>query len=557
MDEDLDDDLDEGEDWDEDDDLDWDDEGFDDEDFDADEDLEDEEAFEGFEGFLREAVAQALAVQDGAAFLEWMQSEAPMRAPEMFAELPDEQARRRVAAELGRMLWNALPLPANGYRPRPLPRPERNDPCPCGSGRKYKRCCAGWSDAAPSLDPELIWLLVLQALSQEEVEALGESGRMPRALAGELATTLLDDGEAMKALALVRPLFERPERLAARDERDEAALNALLEAYDELELFEEKQRAIDRLSRQLAPGLRAVLWEHLVRSHAFEGEMEEAWAALEKARRDDPESSALGPLEVSLLLAEGRTREAGERARFFRDRFRRHPEAISEAGLEFLDKVARDPEAAQLELSLGRNVAFALLELRDRLAEAEPPATVYGIEALADDPQAGRLVTPESLLKVERAFQDVFDPMLLVLPDFEGEQDEEEDLDPWDELQADRWLFFLNHTMEALDSLAVLVDVADAVAELVTDYLAPLETTLLKPLLERGLTILDRSLAARPEIVRLPQEEEGNASALALLLMAAAQANRLGEEPRALELLRKARTLAPTGPAGPTPPGAP
>ena len=25
--------------------------------------------------------------------------------------------------------------------PAPPPRPGRNDPCPCGSGRKYKRCC--------------------------------------------------------------------------------------------------------------------------------------------------------------------------------------------------------------------------------------------------------------------------------------------------------------------------------------------------------------------------------------------------------------------------------
>ena len=52
-----------------------------------------------------------------------------------------------------------------------------------------------------------------------------------------------------------------------------------------------------------------------------------------KARKDDPESAALGPLEVSLLLAEGRTDDAGERARFFRERFRRNPGEISEAGL--------------------------------------------------------------------------------------------------------------------------------------------------------------------------------------------------------------------------------
>jgi uncharacterized protein YecA (UPF0149 family) len=35
--------------------------------------------------------------------------------------------------------------------PRPAPRPQahprigRNDPCPCGSGRKYKKCCMGKS----------------------------------------------------------------------------------------------------------------------------------------------------------------------------------------------------------------------------------------------------------------------------------------------------------------------------------------------------------------------------------------------------------------------------
>ncbi|HUC18187.1 MAG TPA: SEC-C metal-binding domain-containing protein [Acetobacteraceae bacterium] len=26
--------------------------------------------------------------------------------------------------------------------PTRYPKPGRNDPCPCGSGRKYKRCCA-------------------------------------------------------------------------------------------------------------------------------------------------------------------------------------------------------------------------------------------------------------------------------------------------------------------------------------------------------------------------------------------------------------------------------
>lgn len=34
---------------------------------------------------------------------------------------------------------------ASGATPSPpsVPRPGRNDPCPCGSGKKFKRCCGG------------------------------------------------------------------------------------------------------------------------------------------------------------------------------------------------------------------------------------------------------------------------------------------------------------------------------------------------------------------------------------------------------------------------------
>lgn len=47
-------------------------------------------------------------------------------------------------------MWNELPRPElSGFSSEgvhmgtkiPSPRPGRNDPCPCGSGAKYKRCC--------------------------------------------------------------------------------------------------------------------------------------------------------------------------------------------------------------------------------------------------------------------------------------------------------------------------------------------------------------------------------------------------------------------------------
>lgn len=35
-----------------------------------------------------------------------------------------------------------------------MKRPRRNDPCPCGSGKKYKRCCLERDVALPVPNPE-------------------------------------------------------------------------------------------------------------------------------------------------------------------------------------------------------------------------------------------------------------------------------------------------------------------------------------------------------------------------------------------------------------------
>src|SRR5262245_5741331 len=82
--------------------------------------------------FLRDAIGVILESEDPDRFMAWMREEAVEGLPTLFAPLPDEEARRSAVSELGRALWNAVPLPGNGFRPRPLPQPERNDPCPCG-----------------------------------------------------------------------------------------------------------------------------------------------------------------------------------------------------------------------------------------------------------------------------------------------------------------------------------------------------------------------------------------------------------------------------------------
>jgi hypothetical protein len=92
---------------------------------------------------LGAAARRALHTTDGEDFVRWFAEGLPLLCPDMVAGMPpDERARQSIARAMGRMLWNRIPLPDHHFRPRPLPKPERNAACPCGSGRKYKHCCA-------------------------------------------------------------------------------------------------------------------------------------------------------------------------------------------------------------------------------------------------------------------------------------------------------------------------------------------------------------------------------------------------------------------------------
>jgi hypothetical protein len=58
-----------------------------------------------------------------------------------------QRARQERFGEAADRLWVLLPdsLPPGPPATKParrVPRPGRNAPCPCGSGKKYKRCCA-------------------------------------------------------------------------------------------------------------------------------------------------------------------------------------------------------------------------------------------------------------------------------------------------------------------------------------------------------------------------------------------------------------------------------
>ncbi|HYU31717.1 MAG TPA: SEC-C metal-binding domain-containing protein [Thermoanaerobaculia bacterium] len=500
--------------------------------------------------FIEDAIEQILDEEDDGRFFAWMQAEAPRRLPGLFADLPNEQAARAISFEMGREIWNLVPLPGSGYRPRTIPRPERNAPCPCGSGQKYKKCCGAVSGGRIELpfQAEDAWALVLAGSPEAEVAQLSAERRVPRVLIPGIADRLVVNGEPEVALSLLEPFFEQAERL---DERDAAAVEALVDAYDLLDLEESKERAIARLDSTLPPSLRLVLWETLARSFTARGDTERAWEAAQRVRRSDPDSPVLGPVEVLLLLGSDRLEEASERAKEALKRHRSHP-GLSDEALALLEETAESPAASQRRLMLAE--LLPSVERLERLLAnlSERPVRAYAVSTEGERPGTGRLLPPEELRAVDAGWVEAGLPDLEDLGDDAWDEEDEEDdekedgdeegvewelddeesdwdeddaeYDGWDEEieevwmagEADPWLIYLEEVPDALDSLFVLSDLVDRAAELAIRRYPRLHETLVRPLVIRGMAILDASLAAAPQVA-LPGDLEENYPALEIL----------------------------------------
>jgi hypothetical protein len=263
--------------------------------------------------FLSACVKQILRHQDSDTFFAWLRGSGPALLPDLFAAAADERAQRALVHGLGTTVWNATPLPANGFRPRILPGPERNAACPCGSGEKYKRCCAR-VPPFPTIPAEAIWSLAARHLPARQMQDLASRGALPPQALVEAAVWFQEVGRPKQALRLLEPAFESAREL---DSRYEPALDLLLDLYDETGQSEHKRRTMERLAGELRPPLRAALWMRLASIAAGEHDPPAAWDFFRLAQKDDPENLNLAHLEVMLLLEEGRSAEAAERARYW------------------------------------------------------------------------------------------------------------------------------------------------------------------------------------------------------------------------------------------------
>ena len=305
--------------------------------------------FIDLERFMRDAVAEILRHEDSSRFMDWARRAFPDYLGQDFQlDHTNAMVQDQLATVLARMIWNSTPLPGNDFRPQPLPAPRRNDRCDCGSGKKYKQCCA-MIPSMEALDEEAFWHIVVDTLPHEELISALERKRIPRNVITFVAERFLETGQGEMAVTILESMFAG--KLNRLDpEIGEYAFDLLMDAYDRCFQVVRKMSFIERILANAPRGpLRSVALQRKATILADQGYLAEAWEAFGQAMRDDPESISLCILELQLLLVESRWQQAKDRAVFWHAKITKLADKIENPQrlLDFLRAVMENPQEAR------------------------------------------------------------------------------------------------------------------------------------------------------------------------------------------------------------------
>ena len=415
---------------------------------------------------------QLVADGDAQAFSDWFVAAVSRLAPDLIAQAiePDQFAR-----VLARAIYSITPLPGNGYALRRLPAPGRNEPCFCGSGRKYKHCCERL-DAGHALADVNMLRYVLDALPVARFADLPGSHASLDAVA-HAAAEWEQEGAAARAIALLEPWFAGDGPL---DGRHADLFDLLMNLYLDARKQKKRQALIENALRRGDRALQSTAWQRRAVMFADQGRHDDAMEAFRRTQLLAPDDPALGMLEVSLLTGGGRLELARERAKFWLARARRAEPPLSDEMFEILREAATDP--AQAMLGVGRMREPELGRLIDLFSAAPAPAPCYALERSADG--AAELRPLPELAAAETRWREVFPqskPPLTMLAT--GDASAFDDPAPWLGLLEAQPLLW--QSFDVLDDLAMAVNALGVLGA---------EQRLEAPLLDRAITLLRLAL---------------------------------------------------------------
>ena len=467
------------------------------------------------EELLHDSVVEIFRHEDFQKYQKWMHSHiASYYRLDLFSRIPSE-ALYSLATSLGLFIWNATPLPGEGFKVRKIPNPGRNSKCPCGSGKKYKRCCYAGQPPMDLLDQDAMWPFVFDLLSKEQLNnALAQQLFPIRALA-QGAEICLEKNKPKKAYTYLNDYFSAS---SFRETGADAAIAFLawLDACEQLG-YSLKKRKMLRHIIETAPAspLRSEAWQRFSTILMDEGDAKAAWKAFHKARRDEPDNPGIGLLEVQLLMAEDKYALAQQRAAFLVKRLNRLDIPDSDPMLGYLRSIADNPQQGNMEMEfsmvddMGRELVDWLDKVKDQpLPEYHfEPLEAAKAEDKEDDFDFPRirkgdiaLLTPEYLNDVQEGWEDIAPvekPVSVNPQPFFYDP-------PWEPEADFSWIDFLFDHPEAFDCLDILDDLI-GLASLHPNWGAPSFTTMVyEPLMTRALALSGQIILSLPPDRHIP-----------------------------------------------------
>jgi len=281
-------------------------------------------------------------------------------------------------AMVARAAWGQCPNPHLQCAPGRLPELQRNGPCHCGSGRKYKHCCLDAERAVPLGQINFLpWLI--EALPRKRWPQLAGS-RVSLPMLIDLAHTWQRERREKDLVALLEPWFKGDRHFS---ERHEPLLDCLLDCYDALGNPRKKQTLLERGLKHGDRGMVASLLQRQAAIAHDRGEIAQAWAYFQAAQRMQPDSPALCHLELLLLIGQGDEERARERARFWVQSLQRRRDPELAGLIELAQQVAREGAAAFGDLMLQHEPHLAAIEAA--LDEAPPARACYTLPYASKD----------------------------------------------------------------------------------------------------------------------------------------------------------------------------
>lgn len=467
----------------------------------------DEESYARLGALFDATAARVLEDADRERVLQWFLQTAPAAALPRPPGAASEPWHRALAVAM----FEALPLPPS-FRVRRATRPGRNDPCPCGSGTKYKQCCAEFASDLDFSDYDALEH-VLKALPPPQYAALVRS-QVDTGQLADIAGYWLEEGEHERAIALLQPWFA-PDT----GKFTQAAAPLLMCYIDALIAAGRPDDATAIVTLALARGdrpLRGAATRARAYARLDAGDIDGAWEDFAEVRRLTPSDPTNATLELTILIDSERYADAQARARYWLPRLERNPDREADAPLEFVKRVIDNPETA-LDGAPPARVEYPELAVLEGLLMDAPPVSATAAHVTADGEL--ELVRDAALRKLETRWSDVFPVRKPAGVDLLVVNDE-----AWD--APERWLAFLRDHPDAWRSIEVLDDLVLVTAYVLGDLaLDPL----LAGLLKRACELVQRQVAPNGTAAgRLDWDLGENRAPLRLL---AFRARRLARDP--------------------------